>query len=89
MPRSGRLPRVKAVPWALLLQGAAAAHRRWRELEEGERRRLGELVRKSRGRPGNLTARERADIRRLVAKLDLPGIGRELLPFGRGRRRGR
>jgi hypothetical protein len=76
------------LPWALLLQGAASANRHWRELEAAERRRLTELVRKSRGRPGNLSARERADLRRLVGKLDVPGIGRELLPFsGRRRRR--
>jgi len=89
MPRFRSLPRVKAVPWAVLLQAGAAAHRRWRELEESDRRRLSELVRKSRGRPGNLSARERADIRRLVGKLDVAGIGREVLPFSRRRRGGR
>jgi hypothetical protein len=85
MPRIGRL---RALPWAVVLEVAAVASRHWREIDERDRRRMGELVRKSRGRPGNLSPRERAELRRLVGALDLPRLGRELLPFGRaGRRR--
>ena len=40
-------------------------------------------MRKSRGRWGNLTASERRDVRRLVAKLDLPTLGRNLAPVAR------
>ena len=36
-----------------------------------------------RGRPGNLTARERGDLRRLAAKLDLPALGRSVAPVAR------
>jgi hypothetical protein len=82
-----RLRAVRALPWALLLEGAAVASRHWRDLEESERRRLRELLVQSRGRPGNLSARQRAELRRLVGKLDLPGLGRELSPFGGRRRR--
>jgi hypothetical protein len=58
----------------------------WERLTPGERAHLAALVRKSRGRPGNLTARERGDLRRLAAKLDLPGLGRSVAPVARGLR---
>jgi hypothetical protein len=55
----------------------------WGKLTPGERAHLSALVRKSRGRPGNLTARERGDLRRLAGKLDLPGLGRSVAPVAR------
>jgi hypothetical protein len=55
----------------------------WGKLTPGERAHLSALVRKSRGRPGNLTARERGDLRRLAGKLDLPGLGRSAAPVAR------
>jgi hypothetical protein len=55
----------------------------WEKLTPGERAHLSALVRKSRGRPGNLSARERADLRRLAAKLDLPALGRSVAPVAR------
>ncbi len=63
---------------------------RWRALSEKDRARLTRLVRESRGRLGHLSARERDELRKLVRKLDLKGMGRELLPLvrgGRGRKR--
>jgi hypothetical protein len=39
-------------------------------LEPAERRRLIELLRKGRGRPGNLTDAERGELQRLVAKTE-------------------
>ena len=44
------------------------------------------LLRDSAGRPGNLSAKERKELRRLTHKLDLKGLTRELLPLARGRR---
>ena len=52
----------------------------WERLTPGERAHLTALLRKSRARPGNLTAGERRDVRRLAAKLDLPALGRNLAP---------
>ena len=59
----------------------------WGKLEPGERRRLAELVRKGRG----LSEREKAELKQLVAKLELLDAGRRLVPIvgGRRRRRGR
>ena len=45
-------------------------------------------VRESRGRVGNLSAKERMELRKLVGKLDLKGMGRELLALRAVRKRG-
>jgi len=82
------LSRLRAVPWAVALEAASVAHRHWRALSESERSRLTGLIRSSKGNPRSLSARERSELTRLLAKLDVPGIGRDLLPFA-GRLRGR
>jgi hypothetical protein len=79
---------VKALPWAVLLEVLVVVGERWRALSEKDRARLTLLVRQSRGRPGNLSARERREARRLLGKLDVRRTGRELLlVVGPGRRR--
>ena len=81
--------RVKALPWAAALQVVVAVARRWKALSERDRARLSQLTRDSRGRLGNLSAKERGELRKLAGKLDLKGMGRELLPLVRGGRAGR
>jgi hypothetical protein len=83
--------RVKALPWAALLQAGAAFGERWRALSERDRARLAQLVRGSRGRLGNLSSKEREELRKLMRRLDVKGMGRELLPLlrGAGRRKRR
>ena len=65
------------------------ARERWGRLEPGDRAKLSRIVRESRGRPGNVSAKDRDELRRLVGQLDLMGIPRDLSPFGRGRGRRR
>jgi hypothetical protein len=86
-----RASRLKALPWAALLQAGLAVGERWRRLPARDRARLRRLARDSRGRPGNLSARDRDELRKVVRKLDMKGMGRELLPLlrGGGRRRRR
>jgi hypothetical protein len=82
--------RLRAIRWVAVAQAGVAIGRRWRALSAKERARLSQLARASGGRPGNLSGKERAELRRLVSKLDLKGLGRELLPLAprrRGRRR--
>ena len=62
---------------------------RWRGLSQRDRARLTRLLRDSRGRLGNLSARERDELRKVVRKLDLKGMGREVVPLLRGGRRKR
>ncbi len=61
------------------------ANRHWRRLEPDERRRLRELIRKSRARPSRLTTREREEAGELLHKLDFAEFGGSvtttLLPF--------
>ncbi len=79
------LERVKALPWAVLLQIATVIGARWWALSERDRARIARLVRESRGWPANLSPKERKELRGLLAKFDLKGIGGELLPLARGR----
>jgi hypothetical protein len=81
--------RVKALPWAALLQVVFAVGRRWRSLSERDRARLTDLVRQSHGRLGNLSSGERKELRKLARKLDLRGMGNELRGLLRGTRRGK
>lgn len=84
-----RLP-VKGAPWLVLIQAALAARERWAVLEPAERTELARLIRTTRGRPANLTPLEKAELRRLIGRLDLPGLGKDLLPVvARGGRRKR
>lgn len=78
--------RVKALPWAALLQAVVVIGRRWRSLSEKDRARLTRLVRNSHGRLGNLSMKERVELRKLARKLDLKGIGRDLFGLARGGR---
>lgn len=92
MPSAKTVARLKdALPWTMLARGAMVVGKRWAALSGKERERLAALLRNSRGRTGNLNTRERAELRKLVRKLDLKGAGRELMPLlrGGGRRRKR
>jgi hypothetical protein len=80
---------VRALPWAALLQAAFVIGRRWHALSAKDRSRLTSLVRRSRGRLGNLSEKERAELRTLTGRLDPRGMGSELVALARGGRRGR
>jgi hypothetical protein len=82
-----KLRRVKALPWAVLLQVGTVLGKRWRSLSAKDRARLTRLTRESRGRMNNLSARERRELRKLVGKLDFKRMSRELLPITRGVRK--
>ena len=73
----------------MVLDAAMIARDHWGRLDDRDRRELARIVRKSQGRPRNLTARERSELARLVRLLDPITAGRKLLPFRGGVRRGR
>ncbi|MCW3069461.1 MAG: hypothetical protein JWL67_2086 [Solirubrobacterales bacterium] len=81
--------RLRALPWAGLAQAGLAAGRRWRALSPKDRANLTRLVRDSRGKAGNLSSKERKELGKLVRKLDLKGLGRDVLAPLRGGRRKR
>jgi hypothetical protein len=91
---TARLFRIKALPWTVLLQAGMVAGKHWRSLSKKDRARLarivGDRLRVQQGaRAGRLSAKERAELRSLLVKLDVKGMGRELLPLARGKRRGK
>jgi hypothetical protein len=80
------MPRLRALPWLVVLDIALILRDRWERLGPADRRRLGEIVRKGR----SVSERDKADLRRIVRKLELVDAGRQLAPIvGRRRRRGR
>jgi hypothetical protein len=82
---------VRALPWATIAQAGFVIGRRWAALSAKDRARLLRLARESRGSIGNLSLKQRAELHMLAGRLDVKGIGRELLPLARrgGARRGR
>jgi hypothetical protein len=86
--RSGR-DLVRAVPWATLAQAGLVVGRRVGDLSRKDRERLMLLVRESRGRPSALSEKERTELRKIVRKIDLQKMGRDMLPLvsGSGRKR--
>jgi hypothetical protein len=77
----------RRVSWIVLFEAAMAMRKHWNNLPPGDRARLSDLARKSRGRPHQLTREERAEFRRIAKNLDLVGVARDLAPFGRRVRR--
>ena len=65
---------VGTVPWLVLARGAMILGKRWNALSAKERARLAELVRESHGRVGNLSVKQRLELRKLAGKLDLKGV---------------
>jgi hypothetical protein len=68
-----RVPGLRRIPVLKLLalaEIAMLARSHVWQLAPGERRRLMELVRRGRGRPGKLSAQERDELARLVAKTE-------------------
>ncbi len=87
--RKSKRQRVKALPWAAVLQAVFVVRRHWQSLSEKDRARLSHLARESGGRPSSLSTKERTELRKLVGKLDLKGLGRELRGVRRGTGAGR
>jgi hypothetical protein len=64
---------VRRIPWATVVAVGTVAARKgsaaWNALTPRQRRELADLVRKSKGRPSNLTKRQQYDARRLARKV--------------------
>jgi len=68
-----RLPLLRRLPLArlvLLAEVVMLAKAHYERLSPAERRRLVLLVRDARGRPANLSARDRGELERLIAKVE-------------------
>jgi hypothetical protein len=87
--RIPRAPGLKLAPWLLALDAAIIARDHWNRLEPKDRRELTRIVGKFKGRPSNLTSRDRSELIRIVRELDLITAGRKLLPLRGGVRKGK
>jgi hypothetical protein len=70
---AGRIPGLKRLPVMKLLaigELLLIARDHIERLDPAERRRVVELVRRGRGRPSNLSDREREELRQLIAKAE-------------------
>jgi len=70
LARAGALRRLPLARLLALAEIALLAREHVAKLEPHERRRIRELVVRGRGRPSNLTPRERSELAMLVAKTD-------------------
>ncbi len=87
MPSVNRiLRRIPAARLILLGEVLILAREHMQKLEPQERRRALELVRRGRGRPRNLSERERRELRRLIEKTEprefMSGAVRRMTGFG-------
>ena len=87
-----RFTRIRAVPWLLVFEVARGVHSHVMDaLSPAERRRVGEILRRSKGNPTKITLREREELKRLAGKLDVRRLAQDLAPrfVGAQRRRRR
>ncbi len=74
----------------LAAEAAMAARRHWKDLPVEDQQRLRELLPKAKGGPSALSAKEKAELKEILKRFDVPGVGKELLPVvGRRARRRR
>ena len=79
--------RIKALPWLLLIETAWGLSQYWMSLPKRDRDDLVFLLKKSKGMPQNLTAKERSELTRIVKALDLKAMALRAAPLGRKFRR--
>jgi len=78
---------VRAVPWRLVLEVAGVVYNRFRDdVPPKDRRRLGTLVRKSKGDPRRLTAAERREVLAVLRRVDVRKLGRDVAAIASARR---
>jgi hypothetical protein len=77
----------RAVPWRLVLEVATVVWNRFRDdVPPKDRRRLGALVRKSKGDPRRLTLAERRELLEIIRRVDLKKMGRDVAGIVSARR---
>jgi hypothetical protein len=85
-----KLTRVRAVPWLLVFEAVRSAQSHVLDVTSpAERRRVLDIIKRSKGIPTNLTQRERDDLRKIARKIDLKKVGQGLVPHAMEARRRR
>jgi hypothetical protein len=84
------LTRIRTVPWLVLFELARTTKAHLDErLTDKDRRRVAEILRATKGDVRKLSDRERADLRRIAGRLDIPGLARSVAPTATRLRRRR
>lgn len=69
------------VRWALLGQAAIVLRDHWQQVPAHDRARLAELLKASKGRPANLTPKQRDELTAILRRFDVMKLGRDLAPI--------
>lgn len=77
----------KVIPWRLVLEVGTLVYTRFRDdVPPKDRRKLGQLVRKSKGDPRRLTKAERHELLEILRRLDVQRLGRDVAAIVSARR---
>jgi hypothetical protein len=77
-----RLARFRAVSWLAVFDAARTTWAHFSEnVSERDRKRVMTILKRTKGDPRKLTLKEKADLRAISRRLELRGLGRDLLPF--------
>ena len=68
----------KAVPWLVVLAAIRVLYEHWQRVEERDRRRAAEILRRSKGFPHRMAQRERRDLVDIAKRVDHVALGRDL-----------
>ena len=79
----------RALPWLMLGQAAVVLRDHWGRVSPEDRSRLAQLLKASKGRPMNLTPRQRDELTGILKRLDVMGLSRDVAPIVARRAAGR
>ena len=68
----------KAVPWLLVLAAIRVLYEHWQRVEERDRRRATDILKRTKGLPHKMNQKERRDIVDIAKRVDHYALGRDL-----------
>jgi hypothetical protein len=84
------LARFRRVPWLLVFELGRVTWTHFNEnLSERDRRRVAQILRRTKGDPRKLTVKEKLDLRAIGRRVNLGQLARDLAPFGGGNKKRR
>ena|ERR1700712_5792787 len=81
LKRSVSSVNAKAVAVLVAAQAVGVVREHWQSLDPHDRRRLAELLKTSKGRPTALTPDQRSEFGKILQRLELTRLGRDLAPL--------
>jgi hypothetical protein len=65
----------RLAPWLIVFEVLRAGHDHWGRLDPADRRRVSELMRRTRGNPANLTPADRSELLAMGRRMHLGRLG--------------